>query len=162
MGVLDTIENNYLINNSEEKSDNVKSRFRYFFYSTIVSGMIDFDRNFYDSLSCGVMSSKIKMVTSIFFLKCIIFDVVDEFSRNIGTFKIQYFHPVPMFINRVAGTMGAIVTCPLEVVKTRLQSSTSGFHPPPNNGEFTSGQFTCNGFPPKQQRRKLCTGGSTR
>ncbi|XP_015118425.1 mitochondrial carrier protein Rim2 [Diachasma alloeum] len=62
----------------------------------------------------------------------------------------------------VAGTMGAIVTCPLEVVKTRLQSSTSGFYPPPNNGEFTSGQFTCNGFPPKQQRRKLCTGGSTR
>ncbi|XP_054268810.1 mitochondrial carrier protein Rim2-like isoform X2 [Macrosteles quadrilineatus] len=28
----------------------------------------------------------------------------------------------------VAGTMGAIVTCPLEVVKTRLQSSSSGFH----------------------------------
>ncbi|XP_057326654.1 solute carrier family 25 member 36-A [Microplitis mediator] len=32
-----------------------------------------------------------------------------------------------------AGTVGAIVTCPLEVVKTRLQSSTSGFYllPPP-------------------------------
>lgn len=29
---------------------------------------------------------------------------------------------------RVAGTVGAIVTCPLEVVKTRLQSSSSGFH----------------------------------
>lgn len=28
----------------------------------------------------------------------------------------------------VAGTVGAIVTCPLEVVKTRLQSSSSGFH----------------------------------
>ncbi|KAF2893501.1 hypothetical protein ILUMI_12683 [Ignelater luminosus] len=28
----------------------------------------------------------------------------------------------------VAGTVGAIVTCPLEVVKTRLQSSHSGFH----------------------------------
>lgn len=27
------------------------------------------------------------------------------------------------FINRVAGTAGAVVTCPLEVVKTRLQSS---------------------------------------
>ncbi|GLH03315.1 Solute carrier family 25 member 36-A, partial [Gryllus bimaculatus] len=27
----------------------------------------------------------------------------------------------------VAGTMGAIVTCPLEVVKTRLQSSTHEF-----------------------------------
>ncbi|XP_074102918.1 replication in mitochondria 2 [Cotesia typhae] len=27
-----------------------------------------------------------------------------------------------------AGTVGAIVTCPLEVVKTRLQSSTSGFY----------------------------------
>ncbi|XP_075219106.1 replication in mitochondria 2 [Lycorma delicatula] len=28
----------------------------------------------------------------------------------------------------VAGTVGAVVTCPLEVVKTRLQSSQSGFH----------------------------------
>ena len=28
---------------------------------------------------------------------------------------------------RVGGTTGAIVTCPLEVVKTRLQSSNSGF-----------------------------------
>ncbi|GJQ85122.1 hypothetical protein Trydic_g15994, partial [Trypoxylus dichotomus] len=30
----------------------------------------------------------------------------------------------------VAGTVGAIVTCPLEVVKTRQQSSRSGFHEP--------------------------------
>jgi len=29
------------------------------------------------------------------------------------------------------GTMGAIITCPLEVVKTRLQSSNSGFTPTP-------------------------------
>ncbi|XP_022199980.1 mitochondrial carrier protein Rim2 [Nilaparvata lugens] len=29
-----------------------------------------------------------------------------------------------------AGTAGAVVTCPLEVVKTRLQSSSSGFHSP--------------------------------
>ena len=28
---------------------------------------------------------------------------------------------------RVAGTTGAVITCPLEVVKTRLQSSNSGF-----------------------------------
>lgn len=30
---------------------------------------------------------------------------------------------------RFAGTVGAIVTCPLEVVKTRLQSSSSPFYP---------------------------------
>lgn len=30
-----------------------------------------------------------------------------------------------------AGTVGAIVTCPLEVVKTRLQSSSSHFYPSP-------------------------------
>ena len=27
----------------------------------------------------------------------------------------------------VGGTVGAVVTCPLEVVKTRLQASSSGF-----------------------------------
>lgn len=33
--------------------------------------------------------------------------------------------------NSFAGTVGAIVTCPLEVVKTRLQSSSSRFYPSP-------------------------------
>ena len=32
-----------------------------------------------------------------------------------------------LFYFSVGGTSGAIVTCPLEVVKTRLQSSNSGF-----------------------------------
>ena len=32
-----------------------------------------------------------------------------------------------LFYLSVGGTAGAIVTCPLEVVKTRLQSSNSGF-----------------------------------
>ena len=32
-----------------------------------------------------------------------------------------------LFYFSVGGTAGAIVTCPLEVVKTRLQSSNSGF-----------------------------------
>ncbi|XP_032668141.1 mitochondrial carrier protein Rim2 [Odontomachus brunneus] len=58
----------------------------------------------------------------------------------------------------VAGTAGAIVTCPLEVVKTRLQSSSSGFHPPPLNKEFTSGHSTCRSSPTPEQRRRLCTG----
>lgn len=59
----------------------------------------------------------------------------------------------------VAGTAGAIVTCPLEVVKTRLQSSSSGFHhPPPISKEFTSGHPTCKGSPTPEQRRRLCTG----
>ncbi|KAK2581856.1 hypothetical protein KPH14_002319 [Odynerus spinipes] len=62
----------------------------------------------------------------------------------------------------VAGTAGAIVTCPLEVVKTRLQSSSSGFHPPPVNKEFTSGHVTCKSFPTPEQRRRLCTGGYPR
>ncbi|KAG7207906.1 hypothetical protein KM043_009497 [Ampulex compressa] len=62
----------------------------------------------------------------------------------------------------VAGTAGAIVTCPLEVVKTRLQSSSSGFYPPPVNKEFTSGHVTCNGFPTPEQRRRLCTTGCPR
>ncbi|XP_066587059.1 solute carrier family 25 member 36-A isoform X2 [Prorops nasuta] len=63
----------------------------------------------------------------------------------------------------VAGTVGAIVTCPLEVVKTRLQSSSSGFYPPPmNNKELTSGHVTCKSFPTSDQRRRLCTGGYPR
>lgn len=36
----------------------------------------------------------------------------------------QVFH---LIAGGVGGTTGAIVTCPLEVVKTRLQSSNSGF-----------------------------------
>lgn len=64
--------------------------------------------------------------------------------------------------HRVAGTTGAIVTCPLEVVKTRLQSSSSGFYPPPVNKELTSGHVTCKSFPKPEQRRRLCTGGYTR
>lgn len=62
----------------------------------------------------------------------------------------------------VAGTAGAIVTCPLEVVKTRLQSSSGGFYPPPVNKELTSGHVTCKSFPKPEQRRRLCTGGYTR
>ncbi|XP_015600074.1 mitochondrial carrier protein Rim2 [Cephus cinctus] len=62
----------------------------------------------------------------------------------------------------VAGTVGAIVTCPLEVVKTRLQSSSSGFYPPPGHKELTSGHVTCKSFPTPQQRRRLCTGGYPR
>ncbi|XP_054003127.1 mitochondrial carrier protein Rim2 [Hylaeus anthracinus] len=62
----------------------------------------------------------------------------------------------------VAGTAGAIVTCPLEVVKTRLQSSSSGFYPPPINKELTSGHVTCKSLLKSEQRRRLCTGGYTR
>lgn len=59
----------------------------------------------------------------------------------------------------VAGTVGAIVTCPLEVVKTRLQSSTCSFHvqkvclpkiaaPGGNNSHVT-----CKTIFPHQRRR---------
>ncbi|CAK9826696.1 Mitochondrial carrier protein Rim2 [Anthophora retusa] len=69
---------------------------------------------------------------------------------------------IHLFAGGVAGTAGAIVTCPLEVVKTRLQSSSSGFYPPPINKELTSGHVTCKSFPKPEQRRRLCTGGYTR
>ncbi|KRT82844.1 mitochondrial carrier protein, partial [Oryctes borbonicus] len=41
-----------------------------------------------------------------------------------------YQPPIRFSLKIVAGTVGAIVTCPLEVVKTRQQSSKSGFHEP--------------------------------
>lgn len=66
----------------------------------------------------------------------------------------------------VAGTVGAIVTCPLEVVKTRLQSSRSGFTEIPQiareNGG-TDAKTTCRTLPvgaikqQQQQRRRLWT-----
>uniref|UniRef100_T1GKN2 Mitochondrial carrier protein Rim2 n=1 Tax=Megaselia scalaris TaxID=36166 RepID=T1GKN2_MEGSC len=56
-----------------------------------------------------------------------------------------------------AGTVGAIVTCPLEVVKTRLQSSTSFVLPPriPDTTGVTNG--TTESLLRPEQRRKLCT-----
>lgn len=57
---------------------------------------------------------------------------------------------------RLAGTVGAIVTCPLEVVKTRLQSSSSQFYPPRmtevGRTHNTNGQIKA-----ATQRRDLCT-----
>lgn len=64
------------------------------------------------------------------------------------------------FLCRVAGTVGAIVTCPLEVVKTRQQSSNSGFHHlPPIAQEPPGGssQTTCRSVYPSAQRRRLWT-----
>ncbi|XP_043227005.1 solute carrier family 25 member 36-A-like isoform X1 [Amphibalanus amphitrite] len=51
---------------------------------------------------------------------------------------------VHLFAGGMGGTVGAIVTCPLEVVKTRLQSSHSGFElrVPPLAAE-TPGAVTC-------------------
>ncbi|RZB39004.1 solute carrier family 25 member 36-A [Asbolus verrucosus] len=61
-------------------------------------------------------------------------------------------------ICRVAGTVGAIVTCPLEVVKTRQQSSNSGFHVPPIAREPPGGsQTTCRSVYPAQRRRLWTT-----
>lgn len=55
--------------------------------------------------------------------------------KAIKLILICFRHFLLFFFPRVAGTVGAIVTCPLEVVKTRLQSS-SAFLPPrfSNNG----------------------------
>ncbi|KDR24076.1 Solute carrier family 25 member 36, partial [Zootermopsis nevadensis] len=59
----------------------------------------------------------------------------------------------------VAGTVGAIVTCPLEVVKTRLQSSSCGFHvqkvclPKIAAPGGNSSHVTCKTILPHQRRR---------
>lgn len=59
----------------------------------------------------------------------------------------------------VAGTVGAIVTCPLEVVKTRLQSSCSGFQehliPQIAQESVNGAKTTCRTVP--DQRRRLWT-----
>lgn len=61
-----------------------------------------------------------------------------------------------------AGTAGAIVTCPLEVVKTRQQSSNS-FHihnvnlPRIASAEGSSNHVTCKTLLPPHQRRRLTT-----
>ncbi|CAH0564789.1 unnamed protein product [Brassicogethes aeneus] len=63
----------------------------------------------------------------------------------------------------VAGTFGAIVTCPLEVVKTRQQSSRGGFHVPVTTSPTVPGdggerKTTCRTVPPPAaQRRRLWT-----
>lgn len=57
----------------------------------------------------------------------------------------------------LAGTIGAIVTCPLEVVKTRLQSSSSPFYPSPildvANKNSTNGAQ----FKGTSHKRDICT-----
>ncbi|KAJ8679542.1 hypothetical protein QAD02_015329 [Eretmocerus hayati] len=60
----------------------------------------------------------------------------------------------------VAGTVAAIVTCPLEVVKTRLQSSSGGFYPPPPISKESAHSYVTSSksFPNPQQQRRLCTG----
>jgi len=40
---------------------------------------------------------------------------------------------IPLIAGGCGGTAGAVVTCPLEVVKTRLQSSNSGFPKSPDH-----------------------------
>lgn len=58
----------------------------------------------------------------------------------------------------MAGTVGAIVTCPLEVVKTRLQSSSAGFqvhnmHVPKIASPEGNNHVTCKTIMPSQRRR---------
>lgn len=61
-------------------------------------------------------------------------------------------------IYRVAGTVGAIVTCPLEVVKTRLQSSSAFVYPPRvSDNPTTISNAASEGMLRPEQRRQLCT-----
>ena len=53
------------------------------------------------------------------------FTDTDTDTTNYNITLLSFFKSE--IFSRVGGTAGAIVTCPLEVVKTRLQSSNSGF-----------------------------------
>lgn len=59
----------------------------------------------------------------------------------------------------VAGTVGAIVTCPLEVVKTRLQSSSAFLTPPPRiiDSPTANNNTSQDAVMRPEQRRQLCT-----
>ncbi|XP_037090084.1 solute carrier family 25 member 36-like [Pollicipes pollicipes] len=66
---------------------------------------------------------------------------------------------VHLFAGGMGGTMGAIVTCPLEVVKTRLQSSRSGFElqvPPMAAESRGQASVTCRSVQ-HGQRSRFCT-----
>lgn len=69
----------------------------------------------------------------------------------------DYVNYLLIFAYRFAGTIGAIVTCPLEVVKTRLQSSSSPFYPSPildvANKNSTNGAQ----FKGTSHKRDICT-----
>lgn len=73
---------------------------------------------------------------------------MSEFYFNQFSF-LQFFH------FRTAGTVGAVVTCPLEVVKTRLQSSTAFLTPP--RIEHNSTTNASSELLRPEQRRKLST-----
>ncbi|XP_071527169.1 solute carrier family 25 member 36-A isoform X1 [Panulirus ornatus] len=69
---------------------------------------------------------------------------------------------IHLFAGGCGGTMGAVVTCPLEVVKTRLQSSSYGYMcgtlPPPAAQQ--GGSTTCPTMPQHHRggiSRRLCT-----
>lgn len=62
-----------------------------------------------------------------------------------------------LYVYRVAGTVGAIVTCPLEVVKTRLQSSSAFLYPPRIPDQQGKGSpKSSKGILRPEQRRQLC------
>ncbi|KPJ02365.1 Solute carrier family 25 member 36 [Papilio xuthus] len=67
----------------------------------------------------------------------------------------------------LAGTAGAVVTCPLEVVKTRLQSSKGvGIPQPPSHSGTASTRKVCSKIPkhqgggkrPRKKMGALCRG----
>lgn len=77
--------------------------------------------------------------------------------RNHITFGCFFFSLFDCFVFRFAGTAGAILTCPLEVLKTRLQSSSSTFYPMPMSD--AANKLNSNGSRLKRssQTRDICT-----
>ncbi|XP_058452501.1 mitochondrial carrier protein Rim2 isoform X2 [Malaya genurostris] len=62
---------------------------------------------------------------------------------------------IHLFAGGIAGTAGAVVTCPLEVVKTRLQSSSASFiHSIPSRITVESGKLTSGNE--HHSRRRVC------
>jgi len=110
---------------------------------------------FYLSLSGNLRNVKVKELKELIVgnVTFVIYSCLDEHLLT-GHVLMFHFHP-----HRSAGTVGAVVTCPLEVVKTRLQSSTA-FMTPSRLAE-NAGGGPANGGQSEllrpEQRRKLST-----
>lgn len=85
--------------------------------------------------------------------------------KAVKNFRFFYIHFLKLrklskkklinLFNRVAGTAGAVVTCPLEVVKTRLQSSIAFLPVHASRISELPGMQTSDALRRPEQRRKF-------